>query len=89
MFYVYILESKQVGEVYAGYTTNLVQRLKEHNRGENFSTKPGRPWTCIYYEACLNEIDAKRRESYFKTTHGKRLLKLRLKEYLYNKKNSV
>jgi putative endonuclease len=37
----------------------------------------------IYYEACLNEEDAKRREKYLKTSQGRRMLKIRIKEYLY------
>jgi hypothetical protein len=35
----------------------------------------------IYYEACLNEQDAFKREKYLKTTYGKRYLKLRCKNY--------
>jgi putative endonuclease len=84
----YVLESKKNGKFYAGYTRDPKKRLEEHNQGRNFSTKPGRPWKCIYYEACLDGEDAKRREKYFKTMQGNRLLKRRLKEYLY-KKNST
>lgn len=89
MFYVYVLESKKNGELYKGYTNNLVQRIQEHNQGLNFSTKSAKPWKCIYYEACIHEQDAKRRESYLKTTQGNRMLKQRLKEYFYRKKNSI
>ncbi len=39
----------------------------------------------LYFEACLNLIDAKRRERYLKTTGGRRFLAKRLKEY-YNSK---
>jgi len=85
-YYIYIIESKKDKELYAGYTTNLIRRLKEHNQGLNFSTKSNRPWKLIYYEACLNEDDAKRREEYLKTTQGHRLLKRRLKEYFYLRK---
>lgn len=67
----------------------MVKRLKEHNQGLNFSTKSAKPWKIIYCEACLNEKDAKRRERYFKTTQGNRLLKSRLKEYFYSKKNLI
>ena len=47
--------------------------------GLNFSTKRYKPWKCIYYESCLHQEDAKRREKYFKTSQGQRLLKRRLK----------
>lgn len=82
-YYVYVLRSLIGNHLYIGYTNNLVKRVKEHNRGLNFSTKPYRPWKLIYYEACLNEEDAKRRESYLKTSQGGRLLKRRLKDYFY------
>lgn len=86
MFYVYVLESLKNGNLYTGYTKDLKKRLEEHNRGLNLSTKPYMPWKVIYYEACLNEKDAKRREGYLKKTQGQRMLKRRLKEYFYNKK---
>lgn len=85
-FYTYILESLKNNEFYIGFTGNLQRRLKEHNQGLNFSTKLYRPWSLIYYESCLNIKDVERREKYLKTTQGGRLLKRRLKEYLYNKK---
>lgn len=87
MFYNYVLQSINSKNLYIGYTTDLRKRLKEHNQGLNKSTKPYLPWKIIYYEACLNEKDAKRRESYLKTTQGQRLLKRRLKEYFYTSKN--
>lgn len=83
MFYNYILQSIKYGDIYIGYTNNLKRRFKEHNNGLNTSTKQHKPWKLIYYEACLEEKDAKRREKYLKTTQGQRLLKRRLKEYLY------
>jgi putative endonuclease len=86
MFYTYVLEDEK-GQIYFGFTKDLRKRLQEHNQGATFSTK-GRKWHCIYYEACLNEEDARRRELYLKTTQGGRLLKRRLKEYLYGRRAS-
>ena len=77
-FYVYALFSVKDDEHYIGYTNNLKKRLEEHNRGKNFSTKSRRPFKLIYFEACLNEDDAKQREKYFKTTIGRRFLSRRL-----------
>ena len=85
MFYVYILESIKNRNLYIGYTNDLRKRFEEHNRGLNFSTKPYLPWRLIYYEACLNIEDAKRRERYFKKSEGRKAIKLRLKEYFYYK----
>ena len=84
MFYVYLLESLANGSLYAGYTTDLKKRVKEHNHGLNSSTKRYMPWKLIYYEGCLNVKDAKRREGYLKTTQGRRMFKARLKEYFYS-----
>ncbi len=39
-YYVYVLESSKTSDLYVGYTNDLRKRLKEHNRGLNFSTKP-------------------------------------------------
>lgn len=83
-FYVYVLFSLKAKRLYIGSTNNLVRRVKEHNLGLSFSTKPYRPWKLIYYESCLNEDDAKRREMYLKTNQGGRLLKRRLKDYFYS-----
>ena len=83
MFYIYILESLVNKQLYIGYTSDLKRRLKEHNQGLNFSTKRYMPWKLIYYEACLDESDARRREKYLKTTQGSRLIKRRIKDYLY------
>jgi putative endonuclease len=81
VFYVYVLESLKDGKYYIGYTNNLKRRLVEHEKGINFSTKFRRPFKLIYFEGCLMEIDAKRREKYLKTTQGRRFLGLRLKQY--------
>jgi len=87
-FYVYVLESKQDRQWYIGSTSNLVRRVKEHNLGLNQTTKAYKPWKLIYYEANLNKLDAKRREYYLKTNQGGRLLRRRLKEYLFSRRFS-
>lgn len=86
MFYIYVLESMKNGEFYTGFTGDVKKRIEEHNHGLNISTKNGVPWKVIYYEACINKQDAVRREKYLKTSQGIRLMKRRLKEYLFNKK---
>lgn len=80
-FYVYVLESLFDGDRYIGYTNNLKRRLEEHRRGYSFATKFRRPFKLIYFEGCLSEADAKRREKYLKTTQGRRFMGLRLIEY--------
>ena len=78
-----MLKSIKKDNLYIGYTTNLIKRLKEHNHGLVFSTKSYKPWNIIHYEAYLDINDAKRREKYLKTNQGSRLLKRMLKEYFY------
>ena len=80
--YVYVLESQKDGKFYVGYTKDLQKRLEEHNNGRVPSTKERRPMTLIYWEGCMSQKDATRREKYLKTTWGKRYIKGRLKDYL-------
>jgi putative endonuclease len=67
---------------YVGFTKNPKLRFEQHNEGLVESTKKRRPFTLIYYEACLDQNDAIRREKYLKSYHGKMFLKKRLKSYL-------
>ncbi len=82
MYYTYILQSKIDGQFYAGYTKDLKLRFDQHNKGQVQSTKERLPLELIYYEACLKQDDAIKREKYFKTYNGKRFLHKRLKSHL-------
>jgi len=82
MYYIYVLQSEKDENFYVGYTSNLKKRLKLHNEGRVKSTKERRPIKLIYYEACLEQKDAFKREKYLKSNYGKRYIKNRLKEYL-------
>lgn len=82
MFYTYVLLSKKDGRLYTGFTHDLRNRFKEHNEGKVFSTKGRQPLKLIYYEACMNEMDARAREKQLKTGKGKKYLKQRLKRFL-------
>ncbi len=82
MYYTYVLQSNQDSKLYTGFTKNLKLRFEQHNKGNVESTKDRRPFKLIYYEACLDQKDATKREKYLKTFHGKMFLKKRLKSYL-------
>jgi putative endonuclease len=82
MFYTYVLRSERDGQFYTGYTTDLKNRIERHNRGQIESTKMRKPFELIYFEACLDEKDAIRREKYLKTSWGKRYIKSRLRNFL-------
>ena len=83
-FCVYILLSLKDHNFYIGYTTNLNQRLTAHISGNSPATAFRRPFTLLFCEYFLSRHDATRREKYFKTTAGKKTLKLMLKESLKN-----
>ena len=81
MHYVYVLHSQKDGKLYTGYTKDLKQRFEQHQKGMVSSTKDRKPLKLIYYEACLNQSDATKREKYLKTYKGKMFLANRLKSY--------
>jgi len=81
-FYVYVLQSELDKHFYTGYTVNLEKRLEEHNSGKVISTKSRKPFNLIYWEGCLNQQDATRREKYLKSSWGKRYIKNRISKYL-------
>ncbi|MEK7501900.1 MAG: GIY-YIG nuclease family protein [Patescibacteria group bacterium] len=82
MYYVYILRSEKDGSLYIGYTNDLKKRILEHNNGLSLSTKYKRPYKLIFYEAFINRVDAKHRETYFKSGWGFRSIKKLLKRSL-------
>lgn len=78
----YVLYSLDDDELYIGYSSNLRQRLVDHFNGKVPSTAPRRPLRLIHVEYYLADGDARRRETYFKTSKGKRALKLMLHDTL-------
>ena len=70
MYYVYFLKSLNSDFRYVGYTSNLENRLTEHNTGLNKSTKPFIPFELNAYVAVKTEKIAKDLEKYFKTGSG-------------------
>jgi putative endonuclease len=76
-----VLKSEIDNNNYVGYTKNLNLRFEEHNKGYVKSTKYRRPLRLIYFEACLTQNDALKREKYLKTHYGKMYLAKRLKSY--------
>jgi putative endonuclease len=82
MYFTYVLRSKKDSQLYTGSTNDLKRRLSEHNSAKVSSTKNRYPFELIYYEACMNDQDARAREKYLKTGMGKRYLKNRLKRFL-------
>ena len=61
MFYVYVLKSPKADTVYIGYSGDLKQRIKDHQAGALH-----KGWMLVYYEAYLDETDARTRERMLK-----------------------
>lgn len=79
---VYVLYSLKDHQFYIGYTSNFTRRMQEHADGESKSTACRRPFVCVFCEYYISKSDALRRELYFKTSAGKRVLRLMLTDSL-------
>ena len=72
---VYVLRSKKDGRFYVGMTSSLERRVKEHNGGQNRSTRSRAPFEVIYLERCGSRAEARKREKYLKSGVGREFLK--------------
>tara|TARA_R110001592_G_scaffold140938_1_gene362102 strand:+ start:8061 stop:8357 length:297 start_codon:yes stop_codon:yes gene_type:complete len=75
MYYAYIIKSKKDDSLYKGHCQDIVERLKQHNRGEMMSIKNKISFILIYFEKFDTRTEAIKREKYFKTAAGRRFLK--------------
>ena len=71
-------------QLYVGFCKDLKRRVGRHLKREVKSTKNFDRLILIYYEACLNKKDARKREIQLKTGFGRGYLKKRLSNYLEN-----
>ena len=77
MYYVYVIMSDS-GEKYYGYSQDIENRLKAHNKGLTRTTR-GKKWELVYYEAYKSAEDARRREKQIKNSgQARRWLKERI-----------
>ncbi|MFH1631737.1 MAG: GIY-YIG nuclease family protein [bacterium] len=51
MNFVYFLKSQSTGRFYIGKTSNLKERMSQHQRGKVYSTRRFVPWILVYFEA--------------------------------------
>ncbi len=75
MFFVYVLRSEKTNRLYVGFTTDVVQRLGQHNSGITKSTKGRGPWVLVHQEEFATRAGAMQRERYLKTGQGREELK--------------
>jgi putative endonuclease len=78
-FCVYALENIKNGNFYIGRTKDLKRRLKEHNYGLVFSTKPYRPWQIIFCEAYKKRRRREKKGALFKNKPRKQIIKAHVK----------
>ena len=71
MFYAYILQSvKSVDQLYRGHSSDLKQRLIDHNAGHCPHTAKFAPWKLKFYAAFETLEQAQRFEHYLKSGSG-------------------
>jgi putative endonuclease len=69
--YVYLLESlKEPGRRYVGITTDLNNRLKEHNSGKSPHTNKYKPWKIVVAVRFDDNHKANKFELYLKSGSG-------------------
>ena len=71
MYYVYLIESVSAqGERYLGMSTELKERLREHNAGKSSHTLKFKPWKLTTYIAFTDRAKAEAFERYLKSGSG-------------------
>ena len=79
MHYMYLIESLSAqGERYVEMTTDLKQRLREHNQGRSSHTAKFSPWKLITYVAFNDQAKAEAFERYLKSGSGHAFARKRL-----------
>ncbi len=81
IYYLYILISTQYPITYTGISKDPIKRLKSHNQGQNKFTRKFRPWKLIHLEKHPNLKVARKREKYFKTAAGRKLIAKIIRAY--------
>jgi predicted GIY-YIG superfamily endonuclease len=79
VYYVYLIKSlSEQRERYVGLTTDLKQRLRQHDQGKSFHTAKFSPWKLITYIAFTDRTKAEAFERYLKSGSGHAFARKRL-----------
>jgi len=83
-YFVYVIENCSDKSWYIGYTSDINNRLVNHNThsGGEYTKKRSDKWKMIYYEAYINKTDALSREKFLKSGSGRVFIKKQIKNYL-------
>lgn len=79
MYYFYVLKFRENKKLYKGFTNDLKRRISDHRSGQSSFTSKNGEFDLIFYESYLAKEDAKNAEKYFKTGHGREVLKEKIK----------
>lgn len=85
MHFTYVLlctDQNGKNSFYIGSTDNIEDRLAAHRSGSVQTTKKFHKVEVVYYEACENKTDARKRELQLKTGFGRGYVKNRIENYL-------
>ena len=74
MYYVYVIKSLKRNCFYIGFTKNIGDRLKYHNKGLNRSTKPYKPFGLIFIEIVESREKTRDLEKFLKVRYNKEVL---------------
>lgn len=77
-YFLYILKSEKDNNLYVGITRNVQERLREHNAGNDRSTKSRRPFRVVYEEQFDSKSEAAKKEWFLKNTPEGGILKKKL-----------
>jgi predicted GIY-YIG superfamily endonuclease len=80
MWYVDIIRSRKFpDQEYTGVTSDLKNRIGEHNAGKSLHTSKFSPWDLVWYSAFPDKFRALEFERYLKSHSGRAFAKKRLK----------
>ena len=71
MFFTYILYTSKFDRIYIGQTSNIRNRIDQHNSGKVKSTKAYTPWNLVHYEKFETRSQAMIREKELKSHKGR------------------
>jgi putative endonuclease len=75
MYFVYVLRSETSGRTYVGYSSDVTQRVGQHNHGVSKSTKNRGPRQLVHTGQFETRFEAMRRERKLKAGQGREELK--------------
>ena len=79
MWYVYIIRSSSSPEqTYVGASSDLKQRITDHNAGKSTHTAKFTPWELVWYSAFTDKFRALEFEKYLKSHSGRAFANKRL-----------